>query len=100
MAEYIEREALLDRMNDYCVRNCPDTTYCISCFMTDAKEIVDSQDAEDVQPVKHGKWKNDVQCSECGWYMEDDVTLSPCFVGFNYCPNCGADMREKQDEPI
>ena len=92
MAEYIEREALLDRMNDYCVRNCPDTTYCISCFMTDAKEIVDSQDAEDVRPVVHGEW------------LEADDGITPycsvchmshkCFnINPDFCPHCGADMR-------
>lgn len=32
------------------------------------------------------------RCSVCGWeahMYEDDV------VGMNYCPNCGADMREE-----
>ena len=48
---------------------------------------------DDVQPVKHGgKWVNDIQCSNCGWYMEDDVTMSPMIVFFDYCPNCGARM--------
>ena len=103
MAEYIEREALLGRMNDYCVRNCPDTTYCISCFMTDAKEIVDSQDVEDVRPVVRGEWQekavwDDVVfvCSNC----EEPWTLiegTPEQNNMNFCPNCGADMRGIED---
>ena len=50
------------------------------------------ENMDDVQPVKHGKWMNDIQCSNCGWYMEDDVTISPMMVFFDYCPNCGAKM--------
>lgn len=48
---------------------------------------------------KKGKWieaydpfnRISGRCSVCGWeahLYEDDV------VGMNYCPNCGADMRE------
>ena len=39
----------------------------------------------------HGKWNDDCACSVCGcqpWYEHDIYTL-------NFCPNCGADMREK-----
>ena len=38
------------------------------------------------------------KCSECGWQMIDDVLESPNIVGFQYCPNCGADMREPEDD--
>ena len=48
---------------------------------------------------KPGKWiGNHTTCSECGWQMIDDVTESPNMVGFNYCPYCGADMREGAQE--
>ena len=108
MAEYIEREALLDRMNDYCVRNCHDTTYCISCFMTDAKEIVDSQDAKAVRPVVHGRWEKATGmmppeycglhiCSECGHYAGRKPPYGGKEFLSDYCPNCGADMREAND---
>ena len=42
---------------------------------------------EDVQPVVHGRWKwsEGGQCSECGFHNSN--------FGYNYCPNCGADMR-------
>jgi len=99
MAEYIDRKALMDRMNDYCVRNCHDTTYCISCFMTDAKEIVDSQDAEDVRPVVHGEWVWKDYCFRCSaclhnLHTEPRAIAEGCY---NFCPNCGADMREAED---
>ena len=48
---------------------------------------------------KRGKWIeiNDGlvkgYCSQCGWlsyYYENKI------IGMNYCPNCGADMREER----
>ena len=43
-----------------------------------------------------------VTCSECG---EDVTSTAPCIgfypnakVTWDYCPNCGADMRGEQDE--
>lgn len=52
--------------------------------------------------VVHGRWierpldnfrKYEVKCSECGFVgiANYDQYLEPC--DFNYCPNCGADMR-------
>lgn len=47
-----------------------------------------------VEPRKKGKWINsrDVSwlCSECGKWL--DVLQGD--VDMNFCPNCGADMRE------
>ena len=52
----------------------------------------------DVKPVVHGKWMNEeregfnafsAECDQCG-----KRTLS--YFHYNYCPNCGADMREYQ----
>lgn len=53
--------------------------------------------AAEVRPVVRGKWKDAMQgchdsphvkCSICGEYYWQ------YFKKFNYCPNCGADMRE------
>ena len=47
---------------------------------------------------KKGKWLDNYQygykCSECGAYLEIDCGD----VEMNFCPNCNADMRGKQDE--
>lgn len=52
--------------------------------------------AEDVAPVRHGRWiktvgengiTSAVRCSECS-FEDNRYSL------FNFCPNCGADMRE------
>ena len=39
-----------------------------------------------------GEWIDDCTCSNCNWLNEDDdgrILLTT----YNYCPNCGADMR-------
>jgi membrane protease subunit (stomatin/prohibitin family) len=50
---------------------------------------------------KNGKWIDDecsefyyANCSECGYQI--DVHAERGY--FNFCPNCGCDMRGKQDE--
>lgn len=50
-----------------------------------------------VEP-KHGRWIRDAEnfgkyyCSKCGFsYIPIDVPKN------NYCPNCGADMREVEE---
>lgn len=57
--------------------------------------------ASDMRPVVHGRWiefetdwpprRN--RCSECGY------TTNPWLAHvYNFCPNCGADMREPSKE--
>ena len=52
----------------------------------------------DAVEVVHGRWNQDGVydvCSVC-----NRCTLMPHLKGlskFNYCPNCGADMRERKD---
>lgn len=61
----------------------------------------------DVAPVKYGKWEYvgkydadfEFKCSACGETLViGDVYPTPNGVGFNYCPNYGADMRGNSDE--
>lgn len=50
---------------------------------------------------KRGEWKlckssihpygNDVECSACGFKMASTF-------GYSFCPNCGADMRDRSEE--
>ena len=60
--------------------------------------LIEGYAAENVKPIVYGKWKNSViadnfrACSLC------------CYVSpsgfYNFCPNCGADMRgEPNDTP-
>lgn len=57
-----------------------------SCYW--ASEYMELIPAADVRPVVRGKWETDtchVYCSICGEYENNKS---------NFCPNCGADMRE------
>lgn len=83
MAEYIEREALKAEFEE---------DGHLSAYI---EEMIDSIPAADVQKVKRGKWKrNDrgnYNCTNCK--SEYDAVF-----GFAFCPNCGADMRETNNE--
>ena len=52
----------------------------------------------DVVEVKHGEWikfdEGDCYCSNCEIALEDWVQG----IFYKFCPNCGADMRGKEDE--
>lgn len=95
MAEYIKREYAVDAVADV-YYNTPDIN--LSCEKFEAA-ILKIQ-AADVAPVRHGRWisKNHhgyewtFVCSNCGY-----VDGYPFNDRHNYCPNCGAQMDEKED---
>jgi len=92
MAEYIEREAALLEIEEWA------DTFCECDYVwPHVIKSIRKLPAADVRPVRRGKWgkyvgENGVtsacRCSLCGF--EDNR-----FSVFNYCPNCGADMREE-----
>ena len=55
-----------------------------------ARKIIAQAPAEDVVPVRHGKWTHKpdvygvVYCSECNYELHANST--------SFCPNCGARM--------
>lgn len=94
MAEYIERDALLGKLQER------DLCLCVS--EADIKELP----ASDVAPVVHGRWVNRKVhginyriCSVCGEYR-------PALNEFgkvakrNYCPNCGAKMDKESNDGV
>ena len=105
MAEYIEREALkqkiVDEQTENHMSNHP-AAYKVGYHngLTMAMAMVLTAPAADVVPVVHGRWVDhmvrDWRCSECGekihkvrnvdGYCYDDKP--------NYCPNCGAYMKD------
>ena len=78
MAEYIEREAALNVINE-------------NKSSTELAWIsVSKIPAADVAPVVHGQWVNGCQCSVCG--DRHGPYNSRHRPYYNYCPNCGAKM--------
>jgi rubrerythrin len=55
--------------------------------------LINSIPAADVRPVVRGGWKPNprnpywLACTVCGYVKSEKMV-------YNYCPNCGADMRE------
>ena len=92
MAEYIEREALLKRLNfSPLFSNILDGGYFIKSGVLD---LVERQPKADVVGVRHGYWISgwDTVCSVC----KIDVDVYGV-ERFNYCPNCGAKMDGKEE---
>lgn len=90
MIDCVSREAVINLMKTNWADNDGDTAMQIS--------IDDVRELPSVEPERakgHWKWRTSYgidrcKCSKCGlgsWEME-----------FNYCPYCGADMREEDAE--
>ena len=93
--DLISRRYLLDEL-EQAVAYYEDMDECAAHTILKCRRMV--QDAPSVERPK-GRWippdfvSDDFwTCSTCGveWFMEDDG-------GWNFCPNCGADMREDAD---
>ena len=103
MTDYISREAALKATCYACSEGLEDDEPCdFKC--ADYMEIA-SIPAADVREVKRGKWKDkrldkfrkyEVVCSECGAKYIGNYDAYDEPYDFNFCPNCGADMREEQ----
>lgn len=90
MAEYIEREALLEKIEET-----PVLKYGIPSYVRDSMiTMVQEFPAADVAPVVHAKWGTgrfnletgnyEEQCAHCRNFSKE--------YGKPYCPNCGAKM--------
>lgn len=109
MAEYIERETLKILFAGACAE-CRDSCAefdgieadCNQCLLNGVIKDAKSIPAADVRPVKRGKWINDHngKYSSSGDNYFCSACKDPSLRAFgkpartNYCPNCGADMRE------
>lgn len=99
MSDYISREVATALANDIIVPTKDGGTYRHRCI--DPQDIRELP-AADVRPNVRGKWTkelhpnvryNQYKCSICGEFSGHDSEgwiWKP-----NFCPNCGADMREE-----
>lgn len=95
MAEYIEREDLLElyRMDDPVLNKNGHVPLPVI-----RQNIMDIP-AADVAPVRHGQWETSSD-------RPDSLICSVCKCGFdmwkhdphNFCPNCGAKMDKEKSE--
>lgn len=98
MADYISREAAINTQERRCL-GCPvDRRLCYKCAATTTKQQLLEIPAADVRPVVRGRWEfrsTDTLASKA-W------TCSVCgrrkVFKTNFCPNCGADMREVKSD--
>lgn len=99
MPEYIDRGTAIAKLTALEVTE-PNAT------MADAKRVLADIPAADVTPVVHGRWEkwngdNRHHCTVCECYANAERD-SYGYIAYefldNYCPNCGADMREKEGE--
>lgn len=105
MSDYIKRDDVLTVLRTFketLITECTDDirrdlAQCAGQALDGAASCVKVIPAADVAPVVRGKWEADRNrpgryvCSECGL----DMTLVLYEGGpYNFCPRCGADMRE------
>ena len=116
--EYIERETLKILFAGACAE-CRDSCAefdgieadCNQCLLNGVIKDAKSIPAADVRPAVRGKWEEhnydpeylscDFSCSECNLYLEEYYFGEGQWPGKTdhyFCPNCGADMRETEDE--
>ncbi len=104
MAEYIEREAVIEaveRNRSYVggFRFGTDPDYALGYHQGLSFALVDicCARAANVRPVVQGEWRrttvNLSACSACGNCVLTDRT-----GGYFFCPKCGADMRKEPPE--
>ena len=95
MAEYIDREAVVDAVTDIYY-----DTPGINLTAEKFEAAINGIQAADVAPVRHGRWEDSID----EWFETDVYTCSKCRESYvlvegtpkenlwHYCPNCGAKM--------
>lgn len=111
--EYLERDAVIaavDKHLNTVLNKASDKTQ-LDCGIAAGYDmahrhcidVISTIPAADVRPVVRGKWIGDKVafyrgCPECGCYLEYAVdTFLDNGDHYNFCPNCGADMREETE---
>lgn len=84
MSEYIDRQSLINHLNQSAVEY----------YSRAVERVIELEPAADVAPVRRGKWG----CYKpiCGGYPCSSCKLTHrnCTA---YCPNCGAKMEASND---
>ena len=104
MAEqkFIDANNLIEEIREercYNCRNFKDMK-CDYCSTADYIYMIEDMPAADVAPVRHGRWEeaSDGDGIACPFCRTDFCTIIYDTEYFNYCPNCGAKMGEKEND--
>lgn len=105
MSEYIDRESLINHLNQSAVEY----------YSRAVERVIELEPAADVAPVRRGHWIPIYASELTGWNPEfagcDPIAGYKCsrcgneaifncndvFVLSNYCPNCGAKMDKEEE---
>lgn len=119
MAEYIEKQDIYDAIDllmtrfPYKVPGRPDTYHPYNEAWADAcsyaLDLIRHHPPADVRPVRRGRWvrinkydkESNVKCPSCN--EEFSYIDGVCYLVFGhelplFCPKCGADMKEAEDD--
>lgn len=91
MSEYIDRQSLINHLNQSAVEY----------YSRAVERVIELEPAADVAPVRRGQWKpagftfmgESADCSECGYRIATRLSRD-----WNYCPRCSAKMEVEHDE--
>lgn len=99
-SDYISREAAfesLEKIKSYLHQPCPEYS---TMMFWEVEDFIDTLPSADVRPVVRGRWmptrKYDYcyKCSVCNKSGPLEPDGESAFK-YNFCPNCGADMRPR-----
>lgn len=87
MSDLISRSKLIEELQKCFVNN--------SIHKNNLAEILANLPTVEAKPVVHGKWVHSGLLFEADYCS---ICTTPIYntEGMNFCPNCGADMREKE----
>lgn len=89
MTEYIDREALINHLNQSAAKH----------YSRAVERVIELEPAADVALVRRGHWVrvgSGTTCSECMTGLKRITALNDEWVDLSempYCPNCGAEMK-------
>lgn len=96
MSDLIDRQAVLGELKDLYIKN----PTCNPDYGWDAAIDTITDKVKDLPPAQHerkkGKWKINKDGNWACPFCEFDP-YHDNMKGMNYCPNCGADMRGKEN---
>ena len=93
MADYINRDSVIELSREYYSQGLKEEAVPV--------KAIRNIPSADVAPIKHGKWRTIDIFSEKGYgeryYQHKECSTELYKSPYNFCPNCGADMRQTKD---